>query len=119
MIAEQRRQGLQAALNQRLDWSGTEVGMAQYHLEHHQACQQSQALFAQENSLFMTFIADIYQVRLQKSPHSQTHHPHLFSSMSFGVVMVQKSNAEFGCNRECILKVRPPAVLVTIMNWTL
>ena len=61
-IQEQRRQTLEAALSQQIDWAGTEVGLAQYHLQHLKTSRRSQALFDEENTLYIAFIDDLYQV---------------------------------------------------------
>ena len=61
-IAEQRLANADALTGQRPEYSASEVELADYQFQHHQACQQSQALFAEENDIFITFIDDVYQV---------------------------------------------------------
>ncbi|KAK9824913.1 hypothetical protein WJX74_005757 [Apatococcus lobatus] len=58
-IAKTRRECVQPLLAPVAD--GSEVQLAEYHLRHHHACQSSQALFAEENTCFITFVDGMYQ----------------------------------------------------------
>ena len=61
-IAEQRQQSIESLRGLPPDWSSSELGLAEYQLRHHSACQQSQALFAKENALFVQFTDATYRV---------------------------------------------------------
>ncbi|KAK9866013.1 hypothetical protein WJX84_000671 [Apatococcus fuscideae] len=61
VLSEQRRQSFQPLAAALADHCSSEASLAEWHLRQHQACQRSQALFAEENAIFVAFVNAMFQ----------------------------------------------------------